>query len=299
MFDEIHGVASPVEESALFVKTNLNALKEEIDKIKHKPAYDQAMILEPEYTQDPAFCIQFLRAKKFNAKAAATQLVAYLEIKKELFGLHRLCKDIEFSDLDENDKDLLRSGMYPFLKARDNAGRAIFLFINELLNLNSFESWARMFFYMCMSHLKDEEVQRRGFVVIIWMHGSSPSLTNSDFLLWGKGSAIADMLPIRISGGMHYCAAGTRLRPGLELAMTLVGRHLRIRFRVHFGKSIGTLYGHTREHSESLNSNTFFHSFIHSNPIISSWCYWQKVILWNVFTILVHMEFHWVVYPLT
>lgn len=113
VYDEIHGVASPLEETPHFVQTKLDALQEELIKIQNKPAYDRAMVMDPEYIQDRAFCIPFLRAKLFNTKEAAAQLVAHLEMKQELFGTHRLCRDIHISDLDENDQELLRSGAFP------------------------------------------------------------------------------------------------------------------------------------------------------------------------------------------
>lgn len=238
VYDEIHGVANPVQETPSFVQTKLDELQQEIKKIKHEPAYDRATAMKPDYLLDPAFCIQFLRAKRFNTKAAAAQLVAHLEIKQELFGTHKLCSDISLSDLGEDDRDLLRSGMYPYIATRDRAGRAICFLINRLVKFKFFENWARMLFFFYMSHLRDEEVQRRGLVVIMWMHGSSASLTQNDFLLWTRSTSIAEAMPIRISGGMHYCTAGTMLHPGLELALAFTGRHLRIRFRVRVGKSI-------------------------------------------------------------
>lgn len=238
IYDEIHGVASPVEETPHFVQATLHALQQDIKKIKHKPAYDHAMTMEPDYIQNPAFCIQFLRAKRFNAKEAAAQLVAHLEMKQELFGSNKLCTDIKFTDLDEDDRNLLRSGAYPFLVTRDRAGRAICILINRLLEYKSFKNWARTLFYIFMSHLRDKEVQRRGAVGIAWMHGSSMNLTHMDFRMWSSASAVADCLPLRISGGVHYCAAGARLHPGLELGMTITGSHLRVRFRAHVGKSL-------------------------------------------------------------
>lgn len=235
VYEEIHGVASPVKETPLLVQTSLDELHREISRIKHKPAYDQAMATDPYYIQNPTFCIKFLRSKLFDAKAAAAQLVAHLEIKHNLFGSHRLCRNIDFSDLDENDRGLLRTGAYPFLKTRDRAGRAICFFIYRLTIFQSIENWARMFFFFCMSHAEDEDVQRRGLTVIIWMHGSRTSLTQNDFLLWSRGAAVADTLPLRISGGMHYCAARNATHPALELTFAFTGQHLRIRFRIHVG----------------------------------------------------------------
>lgn len=237
VYDEIHGVANLVEETPLFLHVKLDELQEEIAKIRNKPAYDRAMAIGPNYVQDPAFCLPFLRAKSFNAKLAAAQLVAHLDVKQEFFGTNKLCRDIELSDLDENDLELLRLGSYQFMKHKDRAGRTIALVINKLIKFKYFENWARMMFYVFMTHLKDEEVQRRGLVAVTWMHGSNTSLTKNDFILWTRGTEISDVLPLRVSGGVHYCAAGSRLHPALELAISFAGRHLRVRFRAHVGKS--------------------------------------------------------------
>lgn len=241
LYEEIHGVASWMEETPLFVSTSLAALDDELAKIKNKPAYDQAMIMNPDYVQDPEFCLQFLRAKSFHAPKAAAQLVSHLEIKQEVFGSHKLCEHIGFSDLHEEDREMLKTGAYQFIKTRDRAGRAICIFMNRLIQFKSFESWARTMFFMFMSYIKDKEVQRRGLVTISWMHGSSSS-TRNDFTIWSRSGPVVDAMPLRISGGMHCCTDGTSLHPGLVFSIIYGRSHMRVRLRVHAGSPQECLY---------------------------------------------------------
>ena len=68
----------------------------------------------------------FLRADEFDSKKAAKRLVNFMEAKKKHFGEQTLTRSLYLSDLDQDDREALKSGVMQILSVRDRAGRAIF-----------------------------------------------------------------------------------------------------------------------------------------------------------------------------
>ena len=90
MFEEIHGVDGVVEEGPEFVEDKLARMKEEIQKIVHREAYNKAVLLSPTRVHSKQFCLMFLRSTKFDAKAAAAKIVAHFDFKSKLFGAEKV-----------------------------------------------------------------------------------------------------------------------------------------------------------------------------------------------------------------
>lgn len=114
----INGEAEIMEES--FV-----ALEEEIQLIQAKPSYDNAITMSPSYVQDRNFRRMFLRACQGDAKKAAKRITRHFSTKEQLFGTEKLVKNIELSDLNEDDMEALESGGFQVLPKRDLAGRNV------------------------------------------------------------------------------------------------------------------------------------------------------------------------------
>lgn len=74
----------------------------------------------------------FLRADDYNPKNAATRLVKFMEGKLKYFGSDPLARPIEYSDLDNDTIQCLRSGVMQILPCRDRAGRAILCDMNTM-----------------------------------------------------------------------------------------------------------------------------------------------------------------------
>ena len=123
--EEIHGVADEIIETTEFLHESLEKLQHEIDSIKKKPAYERAMFLSPSYVTSQKFRLLFLRADKFDAIQASRRLVKHFEVKLEIFGLDKLCKDITWDDLEDDDKEAAKTGSIWFTKNKDQAGRTI------------------------------------------------------------------------------------------------------------------------------------------------------------------------------
>lgn len=127
MLSDLHGVADLQEEDAEFVARSLSDLDEALMLIPvlDKHAYELAKDLDPKYVNDDEFRLMFLRASSFDVKSAAEHMANFFEAKLDLFGPHKLAKEITCDDLDEDDLKCLESGYAQVLSGRDRAGRAI------------------------------------------------------------------------------------------------------------------------------------------------------------------------------
>ena len=122
-------------EEPQFVQDSLANLNNELSNINHndKVAYEQVLEQSQRqanpsevYVMSDSFKLSFLRADRFNAKDAAKKIVGYFQIKKELFGVENLCKELTFDDLSYEEQCILRDGeVYRFLPETDHAGRHI------------------------------------------------------------------------------------------------------------------------------------------------------------------------------
>lgn len=125
VYEQVHGVDPPVDETKEFVSKCLMALDKEIKEIPVKPAYDQAIGENREYVEDPKLRLAFLRAESYNAKRAAIRFVKFMDGKLEYFGPECLTRRIHLSDLDEDAVAVIKSGCMQLLPDRDRAGRAV------------------------------------------------------------------------------------------------------------------------------------------------------------------------------
>lgn len=123
--EEIHGVDWTEKETPELVEEKLVALQDELDKIRHKPAYDEAIRISNSYIGSPKFRLMFLRADYLDPKKAAIRLVQFMEKKLQYFGPEPLARQICLSDFDKNDLKALKSGVFQSLPERDTAGRLI------------------------------------------------------------------------------------------------------------------------------------------------------------------------------
>lgn len=100
-------------------------LEHEIRKIPDKVAYDLAYRRAPYYVRNQNFLLKFIRACNGDSKKAAKRITRHFTTKLNLFGEDKLVKDIEVSDLDEDDMEALASGGFQVLPQRDLAGRSV------------------------------------------------------------------------------------------------------------------------------------------------------------------------------
>lgn len=104
---------------------SLDLFETEIQKIEEKTAYDLAEKMSPDYVRNQRFRLMFLRACQGDSRKSAKRITRHFATKLKLFGVEKLVKDIEVSDLDEFDMEALRSGGFQVLPQRDLAGRSV------------------------------------------------------------------------------------------------------------------------------------------------------------------------------
>lgn len=127
LFEEIHGVLKPIEETPSFIQERLDLLEIELNKIpdEKKQAYNAALKVDKEYVQDEKFRLMFLRVDRFNVKLAAIRLVTFLDKKQECFGVSLLTRRVFFTDLDADAQSIVKSGALQVFPARDRSGRVV------------------------------------------------------------------------------------------------------------------------------------------------------------------------------
>jgi hypothetical protein len=95
-----------------------------------------------------------------------------------------------------------------------------------------------------MAVLEEEEeternrIQRNGFVAIVY-HIGPFSLSEIDRSLYWQGLCSLQQLPLRISGGIHYCFDDYTIRQATSLFMyRLREEEDRARYHLHDGESL-------------------------------------------------------------
>ena len=142
--DEIHGVANPVwDESPEIISQSLFHLNIEIEKLRlvygggsssSSSAYQQAVAQDPTYANNDDFRLMFLRAEGFDQPArAAERIMKFFEIKRTIFGVDKLTKEITLDDLGDDAESVLKMGYMTLLPARDRSGRCILFIMPNLL----------------------------------------------------------------------------------------------------------------------------------------------------------------------
>jgi hypothetical protein len=107
------------------VTQRLAQLNDELSRIPDKPDFSLAQKASPEYTDSRSFRLMFLRSTDFDAMAAAARIVGHFKGKRELFGPELLGRDIQLSDLDQDELETLASGGMNFLPRTDAGGRLV------------------------------------------------------------------------------------------------------------------------------------------------------------------------------
>lgn len=135
VLEEIHGVSScALSESPTFVFEKVQELRNQLQRIRKKPAYDRAAFLHPKYVNGLDFQLMFLRADKFDSKRAAKRIVLFFEHKLELWGERMIARRITSADLSQDDMKALKSGGVQIIHS-DQAGRPIiFLALKDSIN---------------------------------------------------------------------------------------------------------------------------------------------------------------------
>lgn len=178
VYHEVHGVEEVMEETPEFLKKSFDALQKELQVLVS--AFDEnknsrhnsnqhnnincgplvrAQLQDYDYVHSPFFYKAFLRAERFDAKAAAIRMVRFFDMKAWCFGANHqrsddgdgddddansdqsyLCQDITQAMLTPGDLASMRRGCNQVLPRRDRSGRCLYLNSPHLTHFESPES---------------------------------------------------------------------------------------------------------------------------------------------------------------
>lgn len=137
-YEDVHGVAKPIEETAELLATSLREMKDCLagGLFPNQSSYLKALKQNPAYVLDDKMLLVWLRCDRFDPDKAAIRYVNYYELKERAFGESCLARDITQADLSPKERNHLRQGHIQILLQRDSAGRAIqFLDPLELMKM--------------------------------------------------------------------------------------------------------------------------------------------------------------------
>mmetsp|Transcript_12257 Transcript_12257/g.29203 ORF Transcript_12257/g.29203 Transcript_12257/m.29203 type:complete len:475 (-) Transcript_12257:115-1539(-) len=244
VYHEMHGVDDVVNETPEMLQRSMAALHTELETLKHSHreglAFNKAEAMSRNYVHDPVLRIKFLRSEKFDAKKSAERMIMFFDVKMQLFGQEKLCKNITLEDFDSDDMAFLKSGYVQLLPSRDRSGRvALMMFFLERKH-KVVENIARVLFYLTMTAAEDEETQQRGMTVVAYGDEKfdRKSFAFGDFKI---GAQLNKCLPTKTCS-FHACFNDTEFRFLAHAAVYFLNEDARARFKLHNGTQVEILY---------------------------------------------------------
>lgn len=246
IYEEIHGIATIIDETPDIVASSLHQMRQELALIprRKRGALDRAMFLRPSLTTDDNFHLMFLRACRFDPKGAATKMHRYFTNKLELFGEDKLTKTITLDDLDAKDMRILRQGVTQFIPVNEERGViGQYTLVAATADVHDWKASMRCLWYRLKAVLEDVEVQKRGIVEIVNLRGkwkiSVPDMLG--YLV--KCSHILNDRPVRICAfHVLFEEEGGAMSLFVGAANKLVCTDIRMRQRFHVGSDLETQY---------------------------------------------------------
>jgi hypothetical protein len=246
-YEDMHGVSAMVQETPELIAKTLFKMEQCLQKIHHKPAYDLAIDIEPDYVRDPKLGLMFLRADRFDPELAAKRLTRFMDTKLKIFGREKLCQwHIGLEDLDDDARFMVESGLCQVLPKRDSRGRVITITsANHLPRFyRSSQSFLQMTYYLGMTVAADEANQMSGLVSVCCSLGQEEPQTNeisqSRYSTWDNTLLIL-CLPLRIEA-VHFCSPKSGMHFSLNWVFKAAGVFHQARFRAHFGSHVECEY---------------------------------------------------------
>lgn len=232
---ELVGFSEEHEPRAL-VEDSLRELKLELAKLSgdQKNAFEKASNQSPEYVNDRAFRIKFLRAEKFDARAAAIRIGRHFEEKSKLFPEEMLTREVQLSDLDEDDMECFRTGYLQVLPGVDCANRKVVFYYKAVSDCyKQRENLLRVFWYVMNLISLKEDVQKLGVVNVVYNVGGFPN-HGMDYEKSRRLARLFRAIPVRFNG-FYPCVDEMAWVVVVETFAVMISRFLRIRLRIITG----------------------------------------------------------------
>jgi len=130
-FFELHGVRKEENSSPdCITEEQLEEMYRHVSRLVQEPSfatpgYELALKRNPDFARNKKLWARFIFGKHEDCKSAAEVFLRYLDLKLFLWGEERICKDITWDDLSEEDRSLSKKGYFQRLPARDRSGRYV------------------------------------------------------------------------------------------------------------------------------------------------------------------------------
>jgi len=170
LHNEVFGGEQIVHETDKTLRNGTAILNQAISELPTavKATYLEALERAPELVEKESNPHSFLRCENHDARAAANRLVNYWDVRKKTFGPDKAFLPMTQAGALADEMDYVRKALAVNLP-NDEHGRAVILFdrIRSIAKNAPRDSIVRCFFYVVQAMSDNEEVQRRGFVLII------------------------------------------------------------------------------------------------------------------------------------
>mmetsp|Transcript_14342 Transcript_14342/g.29240 ORF Transcript_14342/g.29240 Transcript_14342/m.29240 type:complete len:516 (-) Transcript_14342:30-1577(-) len=243
--DRVHGMKSwAVPETPEQNNRALNDMQTEINKLplEEKRAHERGLELHSLYIQSKEYRLRFLRATRFDVKAAAYQYCKCQDYMSDLFGEVALRRRLFLTDLNDEELSYMREGQFQILPSRDCLGRRIIVFnFSKLARTYSIDVMFRVYVYMLYAIMSEDiSTQRNGLVYIGMINKTRVRHENKGGLL--RIRSMFEAMPL-IWGAVHLCVPDLPVyRVTTGLFMTWIGAEGRQLMRIHRGNRIECCY---------------------------------------------------------
>ena len=141
--DDVHCVAEGLKETPEMIEKSLYEFETAVQRSRSS-IYDLAWNQNRAFVEDHTFRLKFLRANMHDANKSVRQMMRFLEQKAMYFGDEKVAREITLDDLDEEDMEVLLSGLWHLQEERDHSGRAILHMFGNLFGKYKVENTVRL-----------------------------------------------------------------------------------------------------------------------------------------------------------
>ena len=207
---EVHGIPhmGNLYQQPVNIDWYLQQLEIELQSTtQYSDAFREAQRMNPNYVNSKEFRLMFLRIflqkNSFDVKQAAAKMILYFSTKKLIFGSGEILgRDIRLSDLSVDDRAAMDSGAWQTMSDRDVAGRVVVFYAPGQRVFKTVENWMRALWYMLYLSAKDEDNQKSGMVVVLYLEGFTNK--RDTFEQAKKITMVRDAIPQNFVA-FHYC----------------------------------------------------------------------------------------------
>mmetsp|Transcript_35768 Transcript_35768/g.86530 ORF Transcript_35768/g.86530 Transcript_35768/m.86530 type:complete len:483 (+) Transcript_35768:75-1523(+) len=247
-YDDVHCVGEELKETPGMIQKSLLEFDEAVRQ-ERNAFYELALNQNRAFVEDPSFRLKFLRANMHNVGKSVRHMMKFLKYKAQYFGQDKLARDITLADLNEEDMELMLSGLFHIQEGRDRMGRVVFYMLSGMMGRFRPEAMFRIPYYIHYNLLASlPEVQKKGLVDVCF---DSPQ--PEEKVSMPKRDILSDLtdafysIPVR-SSASHLCfLKAPKTNPVLHnalvaMSVSTMSSYFRVRTRIHYGTNMELQY---------------------------------------------------------